>query len=79
MLFFSEMNGKTLSLKNLIGPEALHQDPRPKPKPTPSRPDGSRGACVESLPLSLSRLHPYVMGTYINYSQKLLFPDMGQA
>ncbi|KAF3484482.1 hypothetical protein F2Q69_00052640 [Brassica cretica] len=71
MTFFLVSNDKTLSLtwskKNLIGPEALHQDPRPKiqdpsPRPRPrraepSRPDGGGGARVGALSLSLSRLN----------------------
>ncbi|KAJ4915924.1 hypothetical protein Rs2_01474 [Raphanus sativus] len=53
--------GLTWSKKNiLIGPEALHQDPRPKtdqdqdqdPRPAPSRTDGGGGARVGSLLLS---------------------------
>ena len=53
---FWELNGKTLSLtwskKNiLIGPEALHQDPRPKTRPEPEpepEPNGGGGVRVGS-------------------------------
>ena len=66
---FRELNGKTLSLtwskkNSLIGPEALHQDPRPKTHAQaqahahahvhaePRWPDGGGGARVGSLLLS---------------------------
>ena len=78
MLFFRNEMAKILSLtwskKNLIGPEALHQD---LSRAEPSRPDGGGGARMGSHPLSLSRLHPCVMGTYINISTLLFLPDVG--
>ena len=93
MLFFGNEMAKTLSLtwskKNLIGPEALYQDPRPKPKPKPtptpslahahaepSRPGGG-GARVGSLPLSPSCLSSHSEKAYLYHSIFFLLADVG--
>ena len=82
---------KTLSLtwskKNLIGPEALHQDPRPKTQAQaqaqaqahaePSRLDGGGGARVGSLPLSPSCLSSHSEKAYLYHSKFFLLADVG--